>query len=257
MNSRIYRGWVEHHRRLPRPHRFRYRVFLMYLDLAETDELFRGRLLWSCDGPAVAWFRRRDHLGDPNLPLDNAVRCLVQRRTGRRPRGPIRLLTHLRYFGYCMNPVSFYYCFDENDDDIEFIVAEINNTPWGERHCYVLDRRAGHTNRDRLRFEFLKTFHVSPFMPMDQNYRWTFRKPGPDLDMHMETRSDGKRQFTATMLLKSQPVTGSALAEVLFRHPLMTARVVLAIYWQAILLWLKGMPFYPHPKHFAPEEARQ
>ncbi len=257
MNSCVYEGWVEHHRRLPRRHRFRYRIFLMYLDLAELPDLFDKRWLWSAKRPAVAWLRRRDHFGDPNLPLDSAVRSLVERETGTLPAGPIRLLTHLRYFGYCMNPVSFFYCFDEDDKSVEFIVAEVNNTPWGECHCYVLDCRSGRTPSGHYRFEFEKQFHVSPFMPMTQRYRWTLWKPGSDLGVHMENRAQSRRQFTATMLLERRALSGATLARVLVRYPLMTARVVFAIYWQALVLWLKGATFHTHPKHLPPEEAKR
>lgn len=257
MNSALYEGWVEHHRRAPRPHRFRYRIFLAYLDLGELPDVFKGRWLWSAEHPAVAWFRRADHFGDPDVSLDQTVRELVERETRSRPRGPIRLLTHLRYLGYCMNPVSFFYCFDEADEGVEFIVAEVSNTPWGERHCYVLDCRANRTSSGRFRFEFDKQFHVSPFMPMTQRYRWTFWKPGPDLGVHMENRADAKRQFTATMLLERRAMTSANLARMLARYPLMTARVVLAIYWQAMKLWLKGVAFHPHPKHLSPEEVER
>ena len=257
MNSAIYEGWVEHHRRLPRAHRFRYRVFLMYLDLADLPELFDTRWLWSARRPSLAWFRRRDHFGDPDQPLDIAVRELVKRETGTRPSGPVRLLTHLRYFGYCMNPVSFFYCFDEKDESLEFVVAEVNNTPWDERHCYVLDCRKQGGPKRRFRFEFDKQFHVSPFMPMDQRYRWTFWTPGTDLGVHMENRAGEKRQFTATMRLERKAMSGVSLARVLYRYPLMTSRVVLGIYWQALRLILKRTPFYSHPKHLHRQEAKQ
>ena len=136
--SAIYEGTVRHRRRRPRLHAFTYRVFLMYLDLDDLDDVFQGRWLWSTQRPALARFRREDHVGDPSVPLDEAVRDLVAARTGHRPAGPVRLLTHLRYFGYVMNPVSFYYCFAADGAGLEAIVAEVNNTPWGEQHCYVL-----------------------------------------------------------------------------------------------------------------------
>ena len=138
MHSRIYKGWVEHRRHAPRQNRFRYPLFMMYIDLAELPGLFDRTPGWSARRPALAWFRRSDYLAPHAQPLDQAVRDLVEARTGARPAGPIRLLTHLRYFGYCMNPVSFYYCFDEAGDTLQTIVAEITNTPWGERHQYVL-----------------------------------------------------------------------------------------------------------------------
>ena len=163
--SCLYVGSVRHRRHTPRAHAFRYPLFLAYLDLAELDTVFRGRWLWSARRFALAWFRRRDHLGSPAMPLDQAVRDLVERHSGRRPQGPIRLLTHLRYFGYCFNPVSFYYCFDAQGEQVETVVAEVNNTPWGERHCYVLD------GEPRLRYRTSKAMHVSPFMPMDARLR--------------------------------------------------------------------------------------
>ncbi len=177
MHSAIYRGWVRHRRHAPRRHVFRYRLFLLYLDLAELDTVFRGRWLWSTRRLALARFHRADHLGDTATPLDAAVRDLVEAQTGRRPAGPIRLLTHLRYFGYCFNPVSFYYCFDASGARVETIVAEVNNTPWGERHCYVLDETHDAGCGDRRRYRFDKAFHVSPFMPMDLTYDWRFGSP--------------------------------------------------------------------------------
>jgi DUF1365 family protein len=245
MNSCLYRGIIRHRRRSPVSHEFRYNLFMLYLDLDELPHVFAGRWLWSVRRPALAWFRRADYLGDPAVPLDHAVRDLVARRTGTRPNGPIRLLTHLRYFGYVQNPVSFYYCFDAAGVRVETIVAEITNTPWGERHAYVLPAQPG--DAEEQRFRLAKAFHVSPFMPMDMAYDWRFSRPGRRLTVHMANLARGERVFDATLVLRREPLTGRALAAALARHPWMTATVVAGIYWQAFRLWLKGAPFHPHP----------
>ena len=241
----------------PAEHEFRYRMFLLYLDLSELESVFEGRWLWSARRPAPAYFDRRDHLGDPARPLDAEVRALVEAETGHRPTGKITLLTHLRYFGYCMNPVSFYYCWEASGERLEAIVAEVNNTPWGERHCYVLDARSSETSPDRLRFEFKKAFHVSPFMPMEQDYDWRFSVPGDRLSVHMESFESRAKAFDASMHLRAVPITARSLARILVSYPFMTGRVILAIYWQALKLWRKGVPFHTHPKNRMPGEARR
>jgi DUF1365 family protein len=245
MQSRIYKGWVRHRRTAPTCHEFRYRIFMMYLDLAELPRLFDGVPFWSANRRALAWFKRSDYLGDPGKPLDAEVRDLVAARTGTRPAGPIRLLTHLRYFGYCMNPVSFYYCFEPAGDALVAIVAEITNTPWGERHQYVLPV-SGRTQLQR--FEFDKEFHVSPFMPMDMRYQWCFSAPSNRLFVNIQNFKEGEHVFDATLALRQEPITARALTRLLIGFPLMTLKVIIAIHWEALQLWRKRTPFHSHPR---------
>jgi DUF1365 family protein len=245
VKSCLYLGSVTHARREPTRHAFRYRVFMVYLDLDELDEVFRGRWLWSTRRPAISWFRRADYLGDPDVPLSEAVRDEAERQTGQRPAGPVRVLTNLRTFGYVQNPVTFYYCFDEGEDRVSTILAEITNTPWGERHVYALS--AGEDPATERTHRFDKAFHVSPFMDMDHEYGWRFSEPGAALRVHMENHVRDGKVFDASLALERREITGRSLAGVLVAYPFMTARVLLGIYWQALLLRLKRTPFHTHP----------
>jgi len=254
MESFLYEGTLRHRRFIAPSRDFEYALFMAYLDLGELDCVFAGRLLWSTKAPNLAWFRRADHYGDPRIPLDVSIRDLVLERTGARPEGPIRLLTHLRYFGHCFNPVSFYYCFGQDGRTLETIVAEVNNTPWGEQHMYVLAAAANLAHGDDKRYELRKAFHVSPFLGMDADYGWRFGCPGERLWVHMENRQAGQRVFEATLSLTRRPITGLELSRTLALHPAMTVKVVLAIYSQALRLWLRGAAFHPHPS-IAHQEA--
>jgi DUF1365 family protein len=249
IKSAIYEGSVRHRRFRPRPNMFQYRLFFMFLDLEELPTLFDIHPLWSYQRWNVAYFRRKDHFGDSSVTMDTAVRDLVQTHLGKRPAGPIRLLTHLRYFGYCFNPASFYYCYDASDMRVETIVVEIHNTPWGERHCYVFgDNQNEHPVDHWRRYRFNKIFHVSPFIDMDIQYDWRFRVPGDIIRVHMIDIEKDKKLFDASLMLKRQPISHKELTRVLLKYPLMTMKVTTMIHFQALRLLLKNTPFFTHPK---------
>lgn len=249
MRSALYEGLVAHRRLAPRAHAFRYRVGLLALDLDELPGLFRGRLLWSCERANVVSFRRADYLGPPELALKAAVLARVEAELGRRPRGPVTLLTQLRVLGYAFNPVSFYLCHDERGE-LDALVAEITNTPWGERFAYVLDARGG-----QRAWRFPKRFHVSPFLPMELEYDWRLASDAHGLRVHMTDLAQGRPVFQAGMELTRRALDGRGLARLLVRYPLQPQRVSAAIYWQALRLWWKRTPFFPHPTQAAPARA--
>jgi DUF1365 family protein len=254
--SAVYTGWVRHRRHAPHPHSFRYRLFQIYVDLDEIHRVFDGRWFWSVGRRNLAEFRRSDYLGDPSTPLKQAVLDRVEAETGMRPAGPVRLLTHLRYFGYCFNPVSFYYCFASDGRTLEAIVAEITNTPWGERHAYVLPVSRAERHGPALEWSFDKRFHVSPFLPMTRRYRWRFTTPGAALRVHMDVLDGDQSDFDATLVLERRPLDGATLARCLIAYPLMTYKVIVAIHWQALLIWLRRNPVYDHPSLAAGQSTR-
>jgi DUF1365 family protein len=243
LKSAIYTGRVRHVRRSPAEHMFSVPLYLLYLDLAEIDRVFDGTSFWSATRPALGRFRRGDFHGDPNRPLDEAVRDLVAQRTGSRPRGDIRLLANVQTFGVAFNPAAFYYCFDEAGE-LEHVVTEITNTPWKERHTYVVGR-GGEPGTPAATFD--KAFHVSPFMDMDLTYRWRFTTPDRTLNVRMENLADGERFFAATLSMERRALTPRALDRLLVRYPFMSAQVIAGIHFHALRLWMKRCPFYPHP----------
>lgn len=233
--SCLYEGTL-HHRRAQPPHEFRHRIMLAYLDIEELPHLLGGRLV--ARGPGLVRFRRADYLGDPRRPLDQAVRDLVEREEGWRPAGPIRVLTQMRVLGHSFNPVSFYYCLTDEGRSIEALVAEVTNTPWGERHAYVVAGAEG---------SFVKALHVSPFMGMDHAYTCRAEPPGRRLSVRIENRREGEKVFEAGLALERRELSTSTLRRALIRHPLPGWRVLAQIYAHAVVLRLAGAPVFPHP----------
>lgn len=306
LHSAIYRGRVWHHRHLPRVHKFRYSVFMMYVDLAEVDEVLSLSRLWSHRRWSVAQFRRTDYFAfpaeqspgskavladgapdsvsnpgtahsdagdparepapdpalEPALDIDQSVRAAVQAKLDWRPDGPIRLLTNFRYFGYLINPISCYYCFDANDRRLDALLIEVTNTPWGQRTHYVLDLR---NVAPGSAIDFDKSMHVSPFMPMNMKYRWKGDVPDAKLvyslasfylgsDADDTARDKLVRQFDSGVNFDRVEINAASLNRVIWQFPWMTAKVATAIYWQALKLWLKRIPFVPHPDRISGAE---
>jgi uncharacterized protein len=246
MRSAIYFGRVAHRRHGPVEHAFGYGHCLLALELSELPRVFERRWLWSHERTNLASVQRRDYLGAEEHPdLASAVRARVARELGREPRGAIFLLTQPRFAGFVFNPVSFYYCEDERGE-LDAIVAEITSTPWNERHSYVLDARK--REQGQVAARFAKAFHVSPFLPMQQEYRWDFSELGPELAVRMANFEAGKRVFDVALSMRRRPLDGRSLARALALYPGFSMRSIAAIYWQALRLRLKGAPFHEHPR---------
>jgi DUF1365 family protein len=251
--SALYEGTIRHRRFEPVEHSFRYRHFLMYLDLDELPEVLDPYPLWSACRAAPARFHRDDYMGDPGRPLAECAREAVLAATGRRLRGPVRLLTGLRYLGHSFNPVSFYYCFDPAGERVEAVVADVTNIPWGEAHPYVLVR--GGREGKVLAGELDKVLHVSPLMGMDQTYAFRATEPGEELVVQIESRpaSGGGKAFDATLSLRRRELSRALMNRTLARYPAMSLQVVARIYAQTLRLKLKGARWFPHPEGRRPK----
>lgn len=250
MNSAIYAGKVWHQRLSPKAHAFQYDVFMMYLDLAELDQVFSTSMLWSTKRLSPARFRRADFFGDASCSLDDAVRDKVQLATGNRPCGPIRLLANIRYWGFIINPISCYYCFDSTGTHLETMLIDVTNTPWNECQQYIL---SCDTRVQEQKISFTKEMHVSPFMPMNMEYQWCGSSPDERLEftltsfMANDKSGDINKVFSAGVNLQREEINSFSLNWILLRYPLMTLKVFAGIHWQALKLWLKGLNIFTHP----------
>lgn len=239
-----------------KPHGFQYQVFMMYLDLAELDSVFAQSRFWSIKLPALARFKRSDFLAAVKSPddsngvaskqqsLDETVRDHIEQARGSRPSGPIFLLANIRYWGFIINPISCYYCFDSSGQKLETILLDVTNTPWKESTQYILSCDSSVAEQS-IRFD--KAMHVSPFMPMEMQYQWAGSAPDEQLKFSLANFKNDIKVFDAGVNFNRQEITSAALNKVLWRFPFMTLKVFAGIHWQALKLLIKGVTIFPHP----------
>lgn len=245
LKSCLYPGTIEHRRFSPVGHEFHYRVCYYYLDLDEIKDIFRFPFLLSMNSPGILSWSRSDYIHPKEKSIRDVVTESIKKFTGETFDGPIRMLTNVSYFGFCFNPVSFYYCFDR-EEKLRFIVSEVTNTPWGERNIEVYPFRGD----DKTLQQHPKTFHVSPFMQMGIDYTFVLNRPDEKVHILMQNRATGEKEliFDSTLDLKRVPITRWNITKFFVLYPFMTLTTMMAIYWQALLLYfIKKTPFYDHP----------
>jgi DUF1365 family protein len=246
VHSALYEGTLSHARLGTPRHAFDYRVLMAWLDLAELPTALDAHPLWSARRTAPIRFRRQDFHGDPDVPLEDAVRTTIAAETGHRPTGPIRMLAHLRTWGWSFNPIVFYFAFTPDGDAVDTLLAEVTNTPWHERHAYVLPIGAPALDRP---IRFAKALHVSPFMDLDLDHSLSFSRPGEDrFRIRMDDWRGDDRTFAASLRLHRLPLDHRTMSRVLRAHPLPAQRVSAGIYWEALKLRAKHAPFRRHPE---------
>ncbi|MDE3149718.1 MAG: DUF1365 domain-containing protein [Acidobacteriota bacterium] len=245
MESAIYTGTLRHRRFEPSRHAFTYPLFMAFLDIDRIPELMAVSPFASYNRFNWAGFHERDHFGDPALPLRERLKADAAQHDLGLPDGPIFLLTHLRYLGYNFNPISLFYCYDAGGK-LETILAEVNNTFGESRNYWLSAGSLEHPSRQHVH-RCRKSMHVSPFLPMELDYRFVLPPPGDQLVAHMSTLDGGHANFDATLTLHREPWSAPALHRALRRFPWMTAKVIAAIHWEAWKLYLKKVPVYTHP----------
>lgn len=238
MRSALYTGRVMHLRLRPVRHQFHYRIFTLLLDLDELPALDARLRLFSHNRANLFSFRDRDHgLGD-----GVALKAWVQeqvRAAGLKGDGAVLLQCLPRMLGYVFNPLSIFYCYDR-EGRLEALLHQVSNT-FGERHCYLLPV-TGRDGRGFVAQSVDKALFVSPFNAMDHRYHFQVQDPGDRLSVTIrQTDAQGDLLF-ATVAGERQPLTDSRLFRCFLGFPAMTLSVIAAIHWQALRLWIKGVP---------------
>lgn len=242
LNSCIYRGDVFHQRFAPRKHKFSYRIFFLAIDLDELPILNKMGRYFKTERFAPLRFFAPDYLQHQQKITKQSVWDQVTGLGGEDKGGRILFVGQMRCFGLYFSPINSYYCYDQNNN-LTYLLAEVSNTPWNERQYYLIDLNSEQHCE--------KTFHVSPFMDLDMKYYWRIKAPGEKLHLSIENHSHDENQsklFTASIAMTRQPFTNKNLLKNLLAIPMMAANTVIGIYWQALKLYIKGVPYIAHSK---------
>lgn len=239
LNSCLYSGEVGHFRHTPVKHSFYYKIFLFCLDLDELDKLPNLGFWFKVNRPALMSFRTQDYLYRDGKLTRETVWQKVHELGGTNQQGKVLFVGQVRCLGVYFSPVNFYYCHDEQGK-LRYLLAEVSNTPWNERHYYLVDAKH--------QAPMDKQFHVSPFMNLDMQYHWRFSALTEKLQLHISNQKSGQTLFDATLQMERKPLTKQSLRTQWLRIPAMTLKTVAAIYWQAAKLYWKKVPYVPYAR---------
>lgn len=240
--SAIYRGVVMHRRLRPRAHKLRYSIFNILFDLDELAALDSRLILFSRNRFNFFSFYDRDH-GDGERPLREHVEGVLEAHGLGIHGGPIRLLCLPRILGFVFNPLSIYFCF-RRSGELTAILYEVNNT-FGERHWYVAGVTG--TGGTTVAQASAKRFHVSPFLPLDLQYRFRIAAPAETVGVSVHVHDRAGLLVAASLSAHRMELTNGALSKTLVAYPLLTLKVVAGIHWEALKLWLKGTKVHAKP----------
>lgn len=240
--SALYFGEVMHRRTRPKPHKLRYRVFSLLLDLDEMPRLSSSLRLFAYNRAGIFSFHDRDHLAGSHEPLRDQIMRELDAAGVAIPGGSIQIFCMPRIFGYVFNPLSVYFC-RRADHSLAAILYEVNNT-FGERHSYLI---AVHDTGEVVHQSCNKELYVSPFMPMSMRYDFRVRPPAESVSIAIHGRDEAGLLISACQNGQRADLSDRNLARALFALPVLTLKVVAGIHWEALKLWRKGVRLVPRP----------
>lgn len=240
----VYSGRVWHQRYIPIAHRFQYKILMVAIDLEKIEQSCSPNSMIKNNSFGLMSLRNRDHFPQSANSLIANIRTLLPAHIASQ-QYRVLLLSQMAHFGFAFNPISFFVV-TSLDGKLLGMILEVHNTPWGERHYYPIFDLAEHDGA--LHSRFRKALHVSPFMPMEFDYGFSLRKNNNTVTVIMDNLQGDTKHFTAGLSLEYQPLKPRTLLQKFIRHPFSPHKTVTAIYWQALKLWIKGVPFCSHPK---------